>query len=317
MSVERIPREALMPWLALAGCLHAAAMLGLRFDLSAVRPRERPVLEVSLATEGAAGFAAPAAESPSVNPTPAPVAAASAKQAGPSPDPVTSDGQAGPGSDAHQAVGVDVSGPAAVTGEQRREVEPEPAKIQPVRPVRTPSGDRAAQRRSSVANTVADTAEDSVPEENPTRVDVATLQRQATDWSAEYSQRASVEPSLPPRTAYVEKVVSNRVAASAYERDWQDKVERVGNMNYPEEARRKNLSGGLMLSVGVNADGTVHGIRVHRSSGHEELDEAAQRIVRLAAPYAAFPEDLKKDYDVLWITRTWRFYVDNHLATSP
>ncbi len=72
-----------------------------------------------------------------------------------------------------------------------------------------------------------------------------------------------------------------------------------------------------MLSVGVNANGTVHAIQVRRSSGHAELDEAAQRIVELAAPYAAFPEDLKKDYDVLWITRTWRFYVDHHLATSP
>jgi protein TonB len=122
---------------------------------------------------------------------------------------------------------------------------------------------------------------------------------------------------MPPRTAYVQQVKTHRYAADAYEKAWQDKVERVGNLNYPEEARRKNLSGGLLLAVGVNADGSLHGINVATSSGHAELDEAAARIVRLAAPFAPFPSQLKADYDVLVITRTWRFFTDHHLSTAP
>lgn len=151
----------------------------------------------------------------------------------------------------------------------------------------------------------------------PARLTAASLGQQVSEWSAEYLGATQEEPTQPSRTAYLEKVGSHRVAAAAYERAWQDKVERVGNMNYPEDARRKNLTGGLMLAVAVNADGSVNSIHVRSSSGHEELDQAAIRIVRLAAPFAAFPSELKVDYDVLWITRTWRFFIDNHLATVP
>jgi protein TonB len=122
---------------------------------------------------------------------------------------------------------------------------------------------------------------------------------------------------MPPRTAYVEDVRTDRYSADAYERAWQDKIERVGNMNYPEEARRKQLTGALMLTVAVNADGSIQQINVHRSSGHAELDDAAERIVRLASPFAPFPSQLKKDYDVLVITRTWRFFTDNRFSTTP
>ncbi|MFO1417655.1 MAG: energy transducer TonB [Methylotetracoccus sp.] len=119
------------------------------------------------------------------------------------------------------------------------------------------------------------------------------------------------------RTARIEQVTGKRHLANAYEQAWQDKVERVGNMNYPEEARRKNLTGSLSLSVAVGADGGIQSIRVRQSSGHEELDQAAARIVRLAAPFGAFPSELKKDYDVLVITRTWRFMTDHRLSTAP
>jgi protein TonB len=149
------------------------------------------------------------------------------------------------------------------------------------------------------------------------RLTSAVLDRQISEWTTAYTETRAREAALPPRTAHVEKVTTHRYAADAYERDWQDKVERVGNLNYPEEARRKNLSGGLLLSVGVNADGSLKGITVAKSSGHAELDEAAVRIVRLAAPFAPFPSQLKTDYDVLLITRTWRFFTDHHLATAP
>ena len=68
-------------------------------------------------------------------------------------------------------------------------------------------------------------------------------------------------------------------------RSWVAKVERVGNLNYPEQARRMNLDGALVLSVDLLADGSVEQIRVLRSSGYDILDEAAVRIVRLSSPF--------------------------------
>ena len=91
-----------------------------------------------------------------------------------------------------------------------------------------------------------------------------------------------------------------------YEDSWKQKVERVGTLNYPEAARGK-LYGSLLLSVSIRADGSVEKVGVQRSSGHKVLDEAAVRIVKMAAPYAPFPPDIRKDYDIIEITRTWKF----------
>ncbi|AKS40751.1 energy transducer TonB [Wenzhouxiangella marina] len=94
---------------------------------------------------------------------------------------------------------------------------------------------------------------------------------------------------------------------AGYMRSWVSKVERVGNLNYPEQARRMNLDGALVLSVDVLPDGSVEQIRVLRSSGYDILDEAAVRIVRLSAPFAPLPPEITREVDVLTITRTWQF----------
>ena len=91
-----------------------------------------------------------------------------------------------------------------------------------------------------------------------------------------------------------------------YEEEWRTKVERVGTLNYPAEARGK-LYGNLRLEVTLRPDGSVESVRLERSSGLKALDEAAFRIVRMAAPYGAFPPDIRKDTDLLVITRTWFF----------
>jgi len=95
---------------------------------------------------------------------------------------------------------------------------------------------------------------------------------------------------------------------------WQRKVERVGNLNYPDEAKRKKLYGNLVLHVAVRADGSINNIRILHSSGHKLLDDAAIRIVKLAAPFAPFPPGIMKDTDILDITRTWRFLSSNRLG---
>ena len=109
-----------------------------------------------------------------------------------------------------------------------------------------------------------------------------------------------------PRRKFISANTREHLYAG-YMRSWVAKVERVGNMNYPEQARRQNLAGSLVLSVDVLEDGSVEQIRVLRSSGHDVLDEAAIRIVRLSAPFSPLPEDIREEADVLTITRTWQF----------
>ena len=95
---------------------------------------------------------------------------------------------------------------------------------------------------------------------------------------------------------------------AAYMDAWRAKVERIGNLNYPQQARRQNIAGSLVLDVAINPDGTLHAVSVLRTSGHKLLDDAATRIVELAAPYAPLPPDMRADVDILHITRTWKFH---------
>jgi protein TonB len=100
-----------------------------------------------------------------------------------------------------------------------------------------------------------------------------------------------------------------------YIEDWRLKVERVGNMNYPEAARREQIYGSLRMTVAINSDGSVHEIAVDKGSGHRILDAAAQKIVEMAAPYGAFPADIRSEVDILYITRTWSFTRGSGLET--
>ena len=100
-----------------------------------------------------------------------------------------------------------------------------------------------------------------------------------------------------------------------YIEDWRLKVERVGNLNYPEAAKGK-LFGALMLTVTIDSDGAVKSVEINRSSGHKILDDAARRIVNMASPYAAFPPDIRRDTDLLVITRKWSFTSSDQLETS-
>ena len=100
-----------------------------------------------------------------------------------------------------------------------------------------------------------------------------------------------------------------------YIEDWRRKVERVGTLNYPEEAKGK-LYGTLVLSVTIKSDGEVDKVEINRSSGQRILDDAARRIVTMAGPYAAFPADIRRDTDLLVITRSWNFTRSDSLETQ-
>ncbi len=101
-----------------------------------------------------------------------------------------------------------------------------------------------------------------------------------------------------------------------YIEDWRIKVERIGNLNYPEEARRQKVYGKLQLSVSIRKDGSVENIEVSKSSGHRILDAAAVHIVKLAAPYSPLPPNITKDTDILTITRTWTFTSSDRLESE-
>jgi protein TonB len=100
-----------------------------------------------------------------------------------------------------------------------------------------------------------------------------------------------------------------------YIEDWRQKIERIGTLNYPEAARGK-VYGSLLLSISVRADGSVDRLEVLRSSGYPVLDDAARRIVQMASPFAPFPQDIRRDTDVIEITRTWVFTNADRLKTE-
>ena len=97
---------------------------------------------------------------------------------------------------------------------------------------------------------------------------------------------------------------------------WRQKVERIGNMNYPAAARNQKLYGRLQLTVSIRSDGSIEGITIDKSSGSKVLDNAAINIVKLAAPYSKFSAKMKKTTDILGITRTWTFTNEDALYTK-
>lgn len=97
---------------------------------------------------------------------------------------------------------------------------------------------------------------------------------------------------------------------------WRQKVEKIGNENYPQAAKKLKLYGKLQMTVSIKKDGSIEQIEVDRSSGHRVLDAAAQHIVELGAPYEKFPDNIKQETDILSITRTWSFTKENGLISE-
>lgn len=113
-------------------------------------------------------------------------------------------------------------------------------------------------------------------------------------------------PATDSRVRRIDAAAPETVTDAYYLDAWRRKVERIGQINYPQEAREQQLYGTLRLLVSIEPDGTLRDVRLLASSGHEVLDEAAMRIVRLAAPFAPFPPAMQ-ELDLLEIDRTWRF----------
>jgi protein TonB len=96
---------------------------------------------------------------------------------------------------------------------------------------------------------------------------------------------------------------------------WRRKVERLGTLNFPDEARRRDMTGSPVVEVALRADGSLVEVVVRRSSGHAELDQAAVQILKLAAPFDPFPRDLALRHDRLRFAYEWQF-ISGRLAGS-
>lgn len=88
---------------------------------------------------------------------------------------------------------------------------------------------------------------------------------------------------------------------------WKERVEQIGTVNYPSEARRRGLSGNPVIEVQIMRDGKLQSARIQRSSGHPEIDSAALAILRLASPFEAFPPELAREYRSLRFAYEWQF----------
>ncbi len=127
---------------------------------------------------------------------------------------------------------------------------------------------------------------------------IARLEAQISrDWNS-YQER--------PRRKFI-GARAQEYRFARYVEDWRQKIERVGELNYPQAAREQRIYGSLVATVSIKANGSLERVQIDKSSGNKLLDEATVRIVTLAAPYAAFPGDIARDTDILHITRTWTF----------
>lgn len=195
--------------------------------------------------------------------------------------------------------------PAQAIPEQAPAVKPQQATPAPAQVITTDAAEIKLHQEDKVI------PETSKPDITATdlierSMEMVNLNEQLNESMQAYAQR--------PRHIYVSARTQEFKYAN-YMSEWVKKVERVGNLNYPDDARREGLSGKLIMDVTMNADGTVRNINILRPSGHQVIDEAAIRIVNLAAPFAPFPSEIMQDADILHITRTWEFSTANQLKS--
>jgi len=195
--------------------------------------------------------------------------------------------------------------PTQAIPEQAPAVRPQQAAPSPAQVITT---DAAETRHHQKKNVIPDTSKPDIKATDliERSMEMVNLNEQLSESMQAYAQR--------PRHIYVSARTQEFKYAN-YMSEWVKKVERVGNLNYPDDARREGLSGKLIMDVTMNSDGTVRNISILRPSGHAVIDEAAIRIVNLAAPFAPFPSEILKDADILHITRTWEFSTTHQLKS--
>ena len=317
------PSDRLGLTLCLAVILHAMFILGIQFSAEAPRRERSPNLEITLVTApstpppdnpdmlaprnaqgGGDGreIAAPSAP-------PAPREADSTEvTAAPMAPPLPME----PMAPAHAITPPPAPPPAPA---RKPEIMTQPSENRPVvkrerKPTVKPPPEPKPAEETPV-ETPPETVAESAPTPPPTTPMPPSAQELITRSFAMASRHSELQDKLEnranrPRTKYV-SATTQEFKYAAYMEAWRAKVERIGNLNYPDAARQGKLSGALLLDVALKPDGSVLEIIVRRSSGHKVLDAAAVRIVELASPFAPFPDEIRREVDILHVTRTWKF----------
>lgn len=265
----------------LAATLHAILVLGIGFDPGA-EPAYTPQLEITLAQ----------------------------RRSELAPDDAThlaQFSQQGSGDQSEESsVSSAASAPLAIASEQRAELAPGEQ-----RQTETPviSSTRLRQAPTNPAARTPETAAMAglSPEAERLSQELASLEAALEDQARDYSNR--------PRVKRLTSLSTREAVDAAYLHDWRRRVEAVGNQYYPEASIRYGIYGSLRLLVVINHDGQLEDIQVLASSGFAVLDEAAIKIVRMAAPFAPFPAELRANADKLEIIRTWQFE-ENRLSSG-
>lgn len=266
--------------LFIAAVLHALVILGVTFDLPSPSELSK-TLEITLATQ----------------PT---------EQAPEKADYLAQVNQEGSGTLDEKAAPSTTEETVFQDAEINEITPPQEASAPPPTPVAEKQVVTTTTRQPETAATVRDVpppeeqVNPSLPRFNRSQLsaEIASLEAQLAEEKQLYANR--------PRVHRLNAASTMQDKGAYYKDAWRRKVERVGNQNYPAQARSNRIYGSLRLLVAINRDGTLREVQILESSGHQVLDNAALRIVRLAAPYAPFTGDLM-DVDVLEIIRTWRF----------
>lgn len=258
--------------LLIALILHGALLFGLGFTVTHP-PASATSLEVTLALH-------PTTESP------------------PEADLIAVSNQVGSG-DHNQTNPVTSDQTPLIDAAELRKVDPLPRLQQPppgaesVEPIPTLSRAGALHRQMSRESSASPSAADEVVQVQ----EIASLRARLDLQKQAYNRL--------PRTLVLTAASARRAEEADYLYRWTEWVERVGNEHYPDEARRRQLFGDLRLAVAISRDGNVENVEILASSGQPILDQAAVRIVRLAAPFAPIPSSISADR--IEVIRTWRF----------
>ena len=282
------PADRLGFTLFLAAVLHAALILGLGFTLAEPSQISK-TLEITLSTFQSE-------EKP--------------KEA----DFLAQNNQQGSGTLEHKAAPKTTEQALFQDSEVKR-VTPPAAPQQPAAQQQAPKAAVATRAPQQQKTPVKREEAKPTPQARPTPVfDSAQLSSEIASLEAELAQEVQ-QYAKRPKIHRLNAASTMRDKGAWYKDEWRKKVERVGNLNYPDEARRQGIYGSLRLLVSINRDGTLYEVQVLESSGQRLLDQAALRIVRLAAPFAPFTGDLA-DVDRLEIIRTWRFERGDRLSSN-
>ncbi|CAN7413328.1 energy transducer TonB [Pseudomonas sp. LjRoot71] len=282
------PADRLGFTLFLAAVLHAALILGLGFTLAEPSQISK-TLEITLSTFKSE-------EKP--------------KEA----DFLAQNNQQGSGTLEHKAAPKTTEQALFQDSEVKR-VTPPAAPQQPAAQQQAPKAAVATRAPQQQKTPVKREEAKPTPQARPAPVfDSAQLSSEIASLEAELAQEVQ-QYAKRPKIHRLNAASTMRDKGAWYKDEWRKKVERVGNLNYPDEARRQGIYGSLRLLVSINRDGTLYEVQVLESSGQRLLDQAALRIVRLAAPFAPFTGDLA-DVDRLEIIRTWRFERGDRLSSN-